>query len=349
MKKIHLVLGYLEASFVIFALCLLLASCVQTSKPALLPSSSSVNTSSGSVTPGSSEEPAFSMTPLAEQFGITAENYPQIDGSTSTLGIVQAVWTAMVQPDTPAYEAFYPQNASKTVPSYHLLINGDVDLIFVPYASDDVLRDAEEADVELEFHKIAAEALVFITPNENSAESITEDQVRSIYLKNAISNWSDLGGPDRKLVPICRNADSGSQSQLDNLILHNEPMYPEIENNYVELTMEGMLQQVAFYHNGGLSGEPTDSYALGYTLYSYLENVNRITGISDDLKMLAYEGVVPTRQSIADGTYPLSDGYYAVVRKDLPEDHSARSVIRWLESSEGAKMIESCGFISCAQ
>ena len=114
-------------------------------------------------------------------------------------------------------------------------------------------------------------------------------------------------------------------------------------------TMEGMLQQVASYHNGGLSGEPTDSYALGYTLYSYLENVNKITGIGEDLKILAFEGVVPTRQSIADGIYPLSDGYYAVVRKDLPEDHSARSVIRWLESSEGAKMIESCGFISCAQ
>ena len=349
MKKTHSALRYLAPVFVIFALCLLLASCVQTSKPELLPASTSVDASSSSVTPTDSEEPAFSMTPLAEQFGITAENYPKIDGSTSTLGIVQAVWTAMVQPDTAAYEALFPRNASKTVPSYHLLMNGDVDLIFVPYASEEILREAEEAGVELEFHKIAAEALIFITPKENSAENITEDQVRSIYLKNAIPNWSDLGGPDRKLVPICRNADSGSQSQMDNLILHDEPMDPEIENNYVELTMEGMLQQVASYHNGGLSGEPTDSYALGYTLYSYLENVNKITGIGEDLKILAFEGVVPTRQSIADGIYPLSDGYYAVVRKDLPEDHSARSVIRWLQSSEGAEKIESFGLISCAQ
>ena len=62
-------------------------------------------------------------------------------------------------------------------------------------------------------------------------------------------------------MPICRNADSGSQSQLDNLILQGEPMDPSIQENYVELTMEGMLEQTAFYHTGGLFGQPSDSYA----------------------------------------------------------------------------------------
>ena len=47
------------------------------------------------------------------------------------------------------------------------------------------------------------------------------------------------GGPDKRLIPFCRNADSGSQSQLDNLILHGEEMDAGIEQNNVELTMEG--------------------------------------------------------------------------------------------------------------
>ena len=128
-----------------------------------------------------------------------------------------------------------------------------------------------------------------------------------------IPGWTALGGPDRRLVPICRNADSGSQAQLDNLILRGEPMAPEIEENHVELTMEGMLFQVAFYHNGGLDGQPTqDSYALGYTLYSYLRGVENWP--AEQIKVLDYNGVPASEDTIWSGEYPLADGYYAVTR-----------------------------------
>lgn len=283
------------------------------------------------------------MTGTANALGITSANYPKIDGSTSTLSIVQAIHRAMYGKD--AIDAI----ASKTVPSYELLINGERDLIIVPYASADIMEKARAAGVELEFAKVAAEALIFITPIDNTAENITRDQVRRIYLDYGIPNWSELGGPDRELVPICRNSDSGSQSQMDNLILQNEKMHPDIQKNFVELTMEGMLEQVTFYHNGGLSGSPTESYALGYTLYTYLENMNSITGIGDHLKILSFDGIAATRENIADGSYPLSDGYYAVVRSDLPKDHSARAVIKWLQSQDGTRAIESLGLISCTK
>lgn len=286
------------------------------------------------------------MTETAAALGLTAENYPKIDGSTSTLGIVQGLWRAMVEEDPIYYRAFYPDSASKTVPSYHLLIGGEVDLIFVPYASADVLQAAAEAGVELEFHQVAAEALVFITPAENPTANITCEQVRSIYLDYGITNWQELGGPDRELVPICRNSDSGSQSQMDNLILNNEEMHPAIQENFVELTMEGMLEQVAFYHSGGFSQEPTDSYALGYTLYCYFYNMMDSSEAPHRLKFLDYEGVTPTAQSIMSGEYPLADGYYAVVRSDLPLDHPARAIISWLQNEEGYGVIERAGLMS---
>jgi len=288
------------------------------------------------------------MTETAAALGITYEDYPRIDGSTSTLGLVRAVWRAMVDETSAAFGASYPEEAGKTVPSYHKLIDGEADLIFVPYASADVLQAAADAGVELEFHKVAAEALIFITPIENSAENITREQVRSIYLDNDINNWKELGGPRRKLVPICRNADSGSQSQMDNLILDNQPMHRSIEKNHVELTMEGMLEQVAYYHTGGFDGKKTRSYALGYTLYSYLINMTEMTGVGENLKILDYEGVAASRESIADGSYPLADGYYAVVRSDLPEDHGARGIIQWLQSEDGVAAIERIGLIPCA-
>ena len=275
--------------------------------------------------------------------GVTPDNYPRIDGSTSTLGMVRAIFENVYGESFD--EDDYPQQASKTVPSYDMLIKGDVDLILVPYASPEVRQQAEDAGVELEYAKVAAEALIFITPAENSAEGITGDQARAIYLHNAVASWSELGGPDRALVPLCRNADSGSQSQLDNLVLRGESMDPGIRENYVELTMEGMLEQTAFYHNGGLNGSPSDCYALGYTLFTYLQNADRITGIGQSLKILDFEGVAATAETIADGTYPLADGYYAVVRADLPPDHPARAVIRWLLSPAGCAALTERGFL----
>ncbi|MEG6523352.1 PstS family phosphate ABC transporter substrate-binding protein [Desulfotomaculum sp. 1211_IL3151] len=282
------------------------------------------------------------MSDTAGKLGITHQNYPKMDGSTSTLSIVRAINKALYQ----YYENDnFPETAAKTVPSYQALINGEVDMIIVPYASSDVLDLAKDKGVELEFFPIAAEALVFITPIENETENITLEQLRSIYLDYGITNWTELGGPNRALVPICRNSDSGSQSQMDNLVLNGKKMHSAIQKNYVELTMEGMLEQVAFYHNGGLNGSPTDSYALGYTLYTYLKSMGEVTGIDERLKILAFEGFVPTEESLADGSYSLTDGYYAVVRKDLPKNHSARIIINWLKSDDGKAVIKGLGLI----
>ncbi|SHN70580.1 PstS family phosphate ABC transporter substrate-binding protein [Desulfitobacterium chlororespirans] len=300
---------------------------------------------SGPTVPTQEEKPDNvynTMSETAVQYGITHENYPRMDGSTSTQGIVMAINRAMYR-----YldNENLPLEVSKTVPSYKRLIAGEVDLILVPYPSSEVLALAQESGVELEFHPVAAEALIFITPAENPADNITGDQVRTIYLDYGIQSWSGLGGPDKELIPICRNADSGSQSQLDNLVLYDQPMHPKIQKNYVELTMEGMLELVAFYHHGGLDGQPTDSYALGYTLYTYLQNMNEVTGIGSRLKILSFEGVEPTEENIAKGTYSLADGYYAVLKKDLPEGHSARGILSWLQSDEAVAAIKAQGFI----
>ncbi|MCI8465475.1 MAG: phosphate ABC transporter permease [Lachnospiraceae bacterium] len=276
---------------------------------------------------------------------ITEENYPRIDGSTSTLNIVRSIYTNFIG----ANGENIPESASKTVPSYQKLIAGEVDLIVVPYASAEVLAEANTAGVTLEFYPIAAEALVFITPVDNTTENITREQVRSIYLNYGIENWKELNGPDKTLIPICRNADSGSQSQMDNLILEQQDMDSRIKDNYVELTMEGMLEQVAFYHNGGLSGTPINGYALGYTLYTYLENMNSITGIGEHLKILSFDSVKPTLETIGNGSYPLSDAYYAVVRSDLPKENTAWTILAWLKTKAGIREIEKMGYVSCVK
>ncbi len=115
------------------------------------------------------------MTSTAEEYGITHDNYPKIDGSTSTLDLSRQINMTMYKSEE---NGNFPSQASKTVPSYKLLIDGDVDLIIVPYASQDVLNLAKVGGVELEFIPVVAEALIFITPIENETKNITMEQVR---------------------------------------------------------------------------------------------------------------------------------------------------------------------------
>ena len=269
---------------------------------------------------------------------VTPENYPRIDGSTSTLALVQEIYKEVYK-----YVGYdlsnLPQEASKTVPSYEKLISKQVDMIFVPYASQEILNKALKSNVKLEFHAISLEALIFITAKDNSAQNITKEQVKKIYIDYGINNWKEIGGPDKELIPLCRNADSGSQSQLDNLILMGKPMNKKIKENFVELTMDGLLEQAAFYQNVSKK----DCFGLGYTLYYFLKNMGNVTDIDKQLKILSYEGIAATSETIANGTYPLSTSYYAVVRSDLPKGHSARSLINWLGSKYGSECISRSG------
>jgi phosphate transport system substrate-binding protein len=298
-----------------------------------------------------SEEPAQTKIPSAQSavpqaivltpsedaaaIGITAENYPRVDGSTSTLPLVQGIYKRMFLPSDNEGDRWpgLPQKASKTMKSYELLIAGDVDLILVPDPSKEVEEMAKSAGTELEYIPIGAEALVFITHEDNPVSNIDASQVQKIYADMSITDWSELGGKSGRIVPICRNADSGSQAQMENLVLGGKKINPAIEKNFMERDMNGMLQMVEEYRYFAQDGEEK-AYTLGYTLYYYIQLSQSVMG-EMSIKTLAFDGVTPTPETILSKEYPLAINYYAVVRKDLPEGHPARKITEWLQTTEG--------------
>ena len=269
---------------------------------------------------------------VADDIGITAENYPRIDGSTSTLPLVQSIYRNMFYSESGEFPNF-PEQASKTMQSYELLIAGDVDLILVPDPSNEVEEKVNELGVELEYIPIGAEAFVFITHEDNPALNITKEQAQKIYSSMTITNWSEIGGVDGRIVPICRNSDAGSQAQMENLILEGKPIAPEIEENFLENDMNGMLQMVEEYKSFANENEE-NAYAIGYTMYYYLNIAESVMG-EVYVKPLAFEGVEPTPETIRNKEFPLAINYYAVMRKDTPKNHSARKITDWLISYDG--------------
>ena len=276
-------------------------------------------------------------TAAAREAGLD-EEMPIIDGSTSTLPITQAVYSALFTNGDrhPAN----PVTHSKSHSSYERLINGAVDMLFASvYPASDILALAEEKGVELELIPIAHDAMIFFTNKDNPATGLTSEQISNIYVNNAYDNWNQIGGPDALLYPYCRNNDSGSHAQMERHFLHGAEIHETIRQETTSYAMQSILTDVI----DAQTSDPT-GYALGYSIYYYYWNANMVLGTADHLKLLEIDGVAPTDETIADGSYPLSNNTYVVLRKDTPEDAPARRLADFMLTEAGQRCVENAGY-----
>lgn len=266
------------------------------------------------------------------------EEMPSIDGSTSTLPITQAVYNALFTNGD--RHPSNPVTHSKSHASYERLINGEVDMLFASvYPASDILALAAEKGVELELIPIAHDAMIFFTNMDNPATGLTSEQISNIYVNNAYDNWNQIGGPDALLYPYCRNNDSGSHAQMERHFLHGAEIHETIRQETTSYAMQSILTDVI----DAQTSDPV-GYGLGYSIYYYFWNANMVLGTADQLKLLEIDGVMPTDETIADGSYPLSNNTYVVLRKDTPEDAPARRLAAFMLTEAGQRCVENAGY-----
>ena len=272
----------------------------------------------------------------AVYFGFDKE-MPTIDGSTSTYPFTQAVYGALFC-NGPTHEKF-PYKHSKSHASYERLINGEVDMLFASvYPASDILKMAEDKGVELELIPIAYDAMIFFTNKDNPATGLTTEQISNIYVNDAYNNWSEVGGSDALMYPYCRNNDSGSHAQMEKHFLNGNEIHPEVQRETSE-TMSDILTDVMAAKTDNPVG-----YGLGYSVYYYYHNMRWFYPVEEELKLLAIDGVMPTDETIADGSYPLSNNTYVVLRKDTPADAPARKMAEFMLTEAGQVCVENAGF-----
>jgi len=274
---------------------------------------------------------------MAVEFGFD-KIMPVIDGSTSTLPFTHAVYSSLFEGGY--FHPQRPEKHSKSHQSYERLINGEIDMMFASvYPAQDILKLAEEKGVELELIPIAYDAMIFFTNADNPATDLTKEQISDIYVNNAYESWSELGGPDALLYPYCRNNDSGSHAQMERHFLNGNEINEQIRNETTSVTMANVLTDVM----SAQTDEPV-GYGLGYSIYYYFHNMDMFYGTSTELKLLAIDGVFPTDETIANGTYPLSNNTYVVIRKDQPADSPARKMAQFMLTEQGQECVEAAGF-----
>ena len=213
-------------------------------------------------------------------------------------------------------ENFAPDSAMQyqnTIRGFTAVVDGSTDLFFTAHPNAEQMQYAEEQGVELEIVPIGMEAVVFFVNADNPVEDLTTDQIRAIY-RNEITNWNEVGGPNRMINPVTRVTGSGSQSMMD---------------RFMEDNMLTRRNPLSIF--GG---------SIGYSFRYYL------TGLvgNDGVKMLSVNGVIPDAENIRNGTYPLTANFYVVYRSDNDNPNVTR-LVDWLLSEEGQSMIEQTGYV----
>ena len=273
----------------------------------------------------------------AEEYGFD-KKMPVMDGSTSTYPFTEAIYRNLFF--CGYYHKDKPLSHSKSFESYNKLINGEIDLMIASvYPSEEVLSIAEEKGVKLELIPIGYDAMIFFTNKNNQTNSLTKEQITDIYVNNKYKKWSELGGDDALIYPYARNYTSGSHAQMEKHFLKGEEIHHTIRNETTSVTMANILTDVM-----GAETESPKGYALGYSIYYYFHNMDLFYDTDKNLKLLSIDGVYPTDETIQDGSYPLSNHTYIVLRKDSEEGSPERLMADFMLTELGQTCVEEAGF-----
>lgn len=295
--------------------------------------------------------------------GLSIDNYPVIDGSTSTLPLNTVIacelmglnyeWQENKESNSITW-SMEPRikgnlkkkfdrvvKSSQTHNSYINLIDGEADIALTARTmSSDEKEYAQDKGVTLIETPIALDAFIFIINPQNPVKTLTTENIQNIYTGEAtdwrefgwiIESWEDNPIP---ISPYIRNPNSGSQELMDLLVMKDLEYYkglPIYEEKLV-FTMAGLIDVIATYGN-----------AIGYTVYYYNEYIIRPGNM---LKVLGVDGVIPNKLTIGDRSYPYAAEVYAVIRSDTDESSMTYKIYEWLQTEVGKQIIGKSGYLT---
>lgn len=291
--------------------------------------------------------------------GITVNNYPRVDGSTSTEPLNTLIackllgwryeWKQYVAGNgiwklEPNMEDNIPDNffserikSSQTHNAIINLIDKKTDIIIsARKMSADEKLYAESLNVSLIETPVALDALDFLVNKQNTINSLTVKQVQEIY-GGSITSWNELGGDSEVIKPFIRNPNSGSQEMMKQIVMGNVHM-PEWEIGYTDdeiiPTMASVYSELSRYENG-----------ICFSPHYYKEYIIREAVGADNVKTVAINGIYSDAKSIKNKTYPFVANVYVSIRSDVDHNSMTYKLYEWLQTEAGKLVISESGYV----
>ena len=171
---------------------------------------------------------------------------------------------------------------------------------------------------------IALDGIAIIVNADNPVSDLSIDQIAKLYT-GEITNWSEVGGADVPVVPVGREAGSGTRDGFES-ITGTEDVCKYSQ----ELTSTGAVITAVAQNPG----------AIGYaSLASNLESVKTVT----------VEGVAPSEATVKSGEYKIQRPFVFATSSSTPLSEAAQAFYDYCVSADAASIIAGAGAVPVAE
>lgn len=258
-----------------------------------------------------------------------SEPLPVMDGATALYPVYASYAQALYPKKT--YQQYDSEVLCTTTPTaYENLLNHVADIIFVAGPSEKQKAMFDEAKEEMVLTPIGKEGFVFFVHKDNPINELSIQQIQDIYEGN-ITNWKQVGGADEEILAFQRPEGSGSQSALLRL-MDGRTLKPAIEEE-VPSGMGEIISKSADYRNR--------ANALGFSFRFY---ANEMVG-NNKIKLLKINGIEPNEETIRNGSYPITNSFYAITLKSNTNP-KVKQMLEWLTSQQAKELVKKTGYVS---
>jgi phosphate transport system substrate-binding protein len=258
---------------------------------------------------------------LALSSGVMAasDKILQIDGST-TVGPIGDAFAEVFLGQYPGLKITVKKTGSGDGAA--ALIDGRTDIAMMSrFLKPDEFKKAVDKGVMPVAHVIAMDGVCMIVHPSNPVKALTMDQIKDIYL-GKITNWKEVGGTDMPIVIISRDSSSGTFEVFSEKVMKKQDLAKSVE--YVNANPQAHARV------------STTPGAIGYVGLGFVD---------EKVKALKVNDVMPDKNTIATGVYPISRPLY-LFTNGYPELGSmAHKFCTFYLTPKGQDIITAKGFI----
>ena len=184
-------------------------------------------------------------------------------------------------------------------------------------------RDLKDDETGVKQITVAKDGIAIIVNPENPVADLSIEQIAQIFT-GEITNWSDLGGNDGQIVPIGREAGSGTRDGFESITGTEDAC---VYQN--ELTSTGEV----------IANVASNPNAIGYA---------SLSAVDDTVKALTVGGVAPSEETVLDGTYAIQRNFNFILSDSTELSDAAQAFVDWATSTEASDLIAGAGAVPVA-
>lgn len=181
------------------------------------------------------------------------------------------------------------------------------------------IQKAVGRGIDPKAYVVAMDGIAVVVNPSNPVNALTKKEIKDIYT-GKISNWSKVGGEDKKIVVVSRDSASGTYEAFGSLALGGAKVRKDA---LIQASNQAVANTVT-----------TTPGAIGYCGIGY---------VTEKIKAVPVDGITATKTTVLSGKYPYSRPLFMYTNGEARG--AIKDLIDFILSKEGQQIVETEGFV----